>query len=328
MSPNQQGECIVRNTTKNALPWLFIIALGAGCSTANHTSLSPKSSSPRFNLTYIPGPVPRQVPPSTKGNPESYVVFGKRYFVNGTSEGYRERGVASWYGSQFHGKRTSSGPPFNMHAITAAHKTLPIPTFARVTHLATGRTIVVEINDRGPFVDDRIIDLSYAAANQLGIIGTGTGPVEVEALPPFQYLPEYQFGKKGALLAQNRPFNHAKPVSLRNNFVQSPPLPIRHHAAPRYAPSPAPVNHTAAVTPQTVNNSGLYLQVGAFTARQNAELLQNRLATKLTQPIQIDSQPGNLYKVKVGPLQNSAEAHQLTFRLAGLGVSSPYLVIE
>lgn len=319
----------MRNTTKNALPWLFIIALCAGCSTTNNPSLSSKSSLSRFNLTYIPGPVPRQVPPSATGNPESYVVFGKQYFVNGTSAGYRERGLASWYGSQFHGKRTSSGSPFNMHAITAAHKTLPIPTFARVTHLATGRTIVVEINDRGPFVDDRVIDLSYAAAKQLGIVGTGTAPVEVEALPPFQYLPGYRPGEGNALLAQNRTLNPTKPVSRPNNFVQSPPPPLRQPAASRYVSSPALVNPAAAVPPQTVNNSGLYLQVGAFTARQNAELLQNRLATQLTQPIQIDSRsPGNIYKVKVGPLQNSAEAQQLTFRLAGLGVSTPYLVME
>lgn len=319
----------MRSTTKTALPWIFIIALCAGCSATNNTALSSKSFPSRFHLTYIPGPVPRPVPPSVTGNPDSYVVFGRRYFVNGTSAGYRERGLASWYGPQFHGKRTSSGPPFNMHAITAAHKTLPIPTFARVTHLATGRTIVVEVNDRGPFVDDRIIDLSYAAAKQLGIVGTGTAPVEVEALPPFQYLPGYRSGGGDALLAQNRVFNQAKPVSLYNHFAQSPSLPVRPPAAPRYVPPPAPVNPTAAVTPQTVNNSGLYLQVGAFTARQNAELLQNRLATQLTQPIQIDSRsPGNIYKVKVGPLQNSAEAQQLTFRLAGLGVSTPHLVME
>jgi rare lipoprotein A len=131
-------------------------------------------------------------PPSRTGNPDSYTVFGKDYFVEKTSEGYREQGLASWYGPKFHGKRTSSGIPYDMYAMTAAHKSLPIPTHVRVTHQANGRSIVVKVNDRGPFVGDRIIDLSYAAAVKLDMIGSGTAPVEVVALPPYQYLADYQ----------------------------------------------------------------------------------------------------------------------------------------
>ncbi|MEM6819560.1 MAG: septal ring lytic transglycosylase RlpA family protein [Pseudomonadota bacterium] len=126
----------------------------------------------------IPGPEPR----SRYGNPEFYEVAGQRYFVMDSAKGFRERGVASWYGSKFHGKRTSSGEPYDMYALSAAHKSLPLPTWVRVTHLGNGRSLVIRVNDRGPFVDDRIIDLSFAAARELDMITAGTALVEIEVL--------------------------------------------------------------------------------------------------------------------------------------------------
>jgi rare lipoprotein A len=139
---------------------------------------------PPANLDAVPDPVPRAEARSQRGNPVSYEVFGKRYFLLPTSEGYKERGVASWYGPDFHARPTSSGEPYDMYAMTAAHKTLPIPCYARVTNLANGRSIVVRINDRGPFVDNRIIDLSYTAAHKLDMTRAGTTFVEVEVLTP------------------------------------------------------------------------------------------------------------------------------------------------
>jgi rare lipoprotein A len=139
---------------------------------------------PPANLEAIPDAVPRSEPRSSRGNPVSYEVFGKRYFIAATAEGYKERGVASWYGPDFHARPTSSGEPYDMYAMTAAHKTLPIPCYARVTNLANGRSIVVRINDRGPFVDNRIIDLSYTAAHKLDMTRAGTTFVEVEVLTP------------------------------------------------------------------------------------------------------------------------------------------------
>lgn len=136
------------------------------------------------NLAAIPDAVPKIEPRSLRGNPPWYEVFGKRYHVLATSEGYRERGVASWYGPDFHAKATSSGEPYDMYAMTAAHKTLPIPCYARVTNLANGRSVVVRINDRGPFVGNRIIDLSYTAAHKLDMWRAGTALVEVEVLTP------------------------------------------------------------------------------------------------------------------------------------------------
>jgi len=120
--------------------------------------------------------------PSSQGNPSSYVVFGKRYYVLDSSAGFVQRGIASWYGTKFHGRQTSSGEVYNMHAMTAAHKTLPIPVYVHVKNLDNGRSTVVRVNDRGPFIDGRIIDLSYAAAKKLGVDGPGTANVEISVL--------------------------------------------------------------------------------------------------------------------------------------------------
>ncbi|MDT8321313.1 MAG: septal ring lytic transglycosylase RlpA family protein [Xanthomonadales bacterium] len=128
---------------------------------------------------------PRAEAPSRYGNHSPYKVFGRSYHVMDSARGYRERGIASWYGSKFHGRRTSSGEPYDMHLATAAHKSLPLPTYAEVTNLANGKKVIVKINDRGPFKDDRLIDLSYGAALRLGMIGAGTAPVEVRVIDVF-----------------------------------------------------------------------------------------------------------------------------------------------
>jgi len=136
------------------------------------------------DVTRVPDPVPRAEPRSARGNPPFYEVMGRRYYVMQDAAGYRERGVASWYGTKFHGRTTSSGEPYDMYAMTAAHKTLPLPSYVRVTHRGNGRSIIVRVNDRGPFVGDRIIDLSYAAAVRLGMHNDGTAPVDVELIEP------------------------------------------------------------------------------------------------------------------------------------------------
>ena len=139
---------------------------------------------PPANLASIPDAVPRVEPRSALGNPPFYDVMGKRYFVLANAEGYKERGVASWYGPTFHEKNASNGDAYDMYAMTAAHKTLPLPSYVRVTNLANGRSVVLRVNDRGPFVGNRIIDLSYTAAWKLDMLKQGTAFVEVEALTP------------------------------------------------------------------------------------------------------------------------------------------------
>lgn len=157
------------------------------------------SSSSRYKINNDHGPsdpvdvsnvrdaIPKNEPRSKYGNPKTYKVLGKWYSVKETSAGYREEGISSWYGKKFHGHRTSSGETYDMYAMTAAHKTLPLPTYVRVTHLKNGRSVIVKVNDRGPFHQGRIIDLSYSAAKKLGITATGTGVVEVAALDPETY---------------------------------------------------------------------------------------------------------------------------------------------
>lgn len=129
-----------------------------------------------------PNAVPKNEPLSRYGNPPSYTVFGKTYKVMQQASGFEEEGIASWYGTKFHGRRTSSGEPYNMYAMTAAHKHLPLPSYVEVTHKQNGRKIIVKVNDRGPFHEGRIIDLSYAAARKLGISATGTGPVSIRVI--------------------------------------------------------------------------------------------------------------------------------------------------
>jgi rare lipoprotein A len=142
---------------------------------------APRAS---VDVASVPDAVPRVEEKSRYGNPASYTVYGNRYFTLSTSDGYRERGIASWYGTKFHGRRTSSGEPYDMYAMTAAHKTLPLPTYVRVTNLDNRHSVVLRVNDRGPFHSNRIIDLSYTAASKLGILSKGTGSVEVLALDP------------------------------------------------------------------------------------------------------------------------------------------------
>ncbi|HEY4773023.1 MAG TPA: septal ring lytic transglycosylase RlpA family protein [Steroidobacteraceae bacterium] len=147
---------------------------------------APSSGAPGVppNIAAVPDAVPHFELRSKRGNPAFYDVQGKRYFVLATADGYVERGVASWYGPTFHGVSTSMGEPYDMYAMTAAHKTLPLPAYARVTNLKNGKTCVVRINDRGPFVANRIIDLSYTAAAKLDMLREGTTLVEVRAITP------------------------------------------------------------------------------------------------------------------------------------------------
>ena len=141
------------------------------------------------DVSSVKDAVPRDEPRSKYGNPDSYEVFGRRYYVLNDSSGFVERGIASWYGTKFHGRRTSSGETYDMYAMTAAHKTLPLPTYVEVINLENNKRVIVKVNDRGPFHDNRVIDLSYSAASKLGILARGTGLVEVRAIDPDYYSP-------------------------------------------------------------------------------------------------------------------------------------------
>jgi len=162
----------------------------AGCSGSPPRQPAPRQApAPPAASQPVPDAVPRTEARSRYGNPPFYDVFGKRYYVLASSANYVERGVASWYGPGFHKERTSAGEPYDMYGMTAAHKTLPLPAYVRVTNLQNGRTVIVRVNDRGPFVDNRIIDLSYTAASRLDMLRDGTAIVEVRAIDPAVGLP-------------------------------------------------------------------------------------------------------------------------------------------
>jgi rare lipoprotein A len=163
---------------------IFSIIFLAGCSSSHHGRDGRPHDYDNFNADAIPNAVPKLEPKSRYGNPASYTVLGHTYHVLKNPDCYDEKGIASWYGTKFHERRTSSGEPYNMYSMTAANKVLPLPTYVRVTNLQSGKQIIVKVNDRGPFHENRIIDLSFAAAKKIGMMGKGTALVEVQTIDP------------------------------------------------------------------------------------------------------------------------------------------------
>jgi len=170
----------IRLATRKHLPMCVMFSLLSSCSIYEVRDGAPSNYTKKWDE--ISDAVPVDVTPSKYGNPDSYEVFGKRYHPLDSAQGFSEEGVASWYGKKFHGQRTSSGEVYDMYAMTAAHKTLPIPVFVEVNNLDNGRKAIVKVNDRGPFHEGRVIDLSYAAATRLGVAATGTANVSIRVV--------------------------------------------------------------------------------------------------------------------------------------------------
>jgi len=239
-------------------------------------------------------PVPRREARSRYGNGPVYEVLGKRYTVLPSAVGYKERGVASWYGNKFHGNLTSNREVYDMHAMTAAHKTLPLPTYVRVRNLVNGKTIIVRVNDRGPFVSNRIIDLSYSAAQKLDMIGTGTSLVEVEAI----------------------------------TFNDQP------RAAAKSQPPVVPAAAATVVQPAATTDSAtgqVFAQIGAFGSRENADrrLALLRSAGIGAAFIQDDTSVSpSLYRVRLGPINNVEQFDLLVEELARLEIDAPIIVTD
>lgn len=248
-----------------------------------------------IDLDAIPEPVPKDEPRARYGNHSPYEVLGKRYHVLPQADGYVARGTASWYGTKFHGRLTSNREPYDMYGYTAAHKTLPLPTYARVTNLDNGRSIVVRINDRGPFVGNRLIDLSYVAAVKLGVHIRGTAPVEVRVLDPRQ--PQPPEGSADLVATT------AVPEAVSGTLaVLDAPAPLAAPAQPR---SPGPM------ATEPMFKSQWYLQFGAFSAADNARMLRARLNAAGFDQIDVhtDEADGRSpWRVLAGPYQDRIEA--------------------
>jgi rare lipoprotein A len=283
------------------------------------------------DVQQIPDAVPRDEPRSAFGNPPFYVVGGHRYVVLRSAAGYVERGVASWYGTEFHGLRTSTGEPYDMFAMTAAHKTLPLPCYARVTNLANGRHVVVRINDRGPFVANRIIDLSYSAATRLDMIRNGTAFVQVEVLTPAA--PTLTASMPvSTLAAQAASVGVSSVPAVSTTPVSPPPA-----AAPAPGPAPAPAATNAATNappdatavaaapaaPAAIPapTGSFYIQVGAYANRDNAASALRKLrAAGLENVFALGPdahQP--LQRVRIGPIASVQQFDALIDRLGALG---------
>ncbi len=235
-----------------------------------------------------PDPIPRFEPPSARGNPRTYQVFGKTYRTMTSSAGYFATGRASWYGRKFHGRSTSSGEPYDMLQLTAAHRSLPLPTWLRVTNLENGRTTLVRVNDRGPFHSDRIIDLSFGAAYKLGFAHRGTARVRLEALTP---------GGGGS-----------RPVAAEAVALPTPAAAV---------PTPP-----AALPPQRY-----VLQAGAFSTLDAADRLKARLE-QLTdvRAYVVRVADENLYRVRLGPVTSEAEAIRLRALITESDLDPPMII--
>ena len=260
---------------------LFLVILMAGCSSSPRKDARPGPTSQKggyymddgpgshtpANLDAIPDAVPKNEPLHRFAN-RPYKQFDKAYVPLTSVQAFRQRGSASWYGKKYHGQKTSIGETYDMYAMTAAHPTLPIPSYARVTRLTNGRSVVVRINDRGPFIGGRIIDLSYAAAYRLGYINAGSADVEVEAV----------------FAGENR----------------------------------------------QARSEGVYVQLGAFSSRDNAEALRARVARE-DQSLQNKAQvmtSGNLWRLQVGPYRTQEEARPVAERMERLLDLKALLVVR
>jgi rare lipoprotein A len=258
---------------------LTVIVLQTACSLLPRSGGYYQDDGPHArprDISKIPDATPKKEPLSIHGN-SPYTVFRKAYYPVRSAKDYRERGVASWYGKKFHGKKTSMGERYDMYAMSAAHKTLPLPCYVRVRNLRNGRAVIVRVNDRGPFLENRLIDLSYAAAGKLDILRSGTGLVEVEAI------------------------DLDEPVITR--AADEPPAKVTQ----------------------------IFVQVGTFVVRENAEKLRAQLERADLKPVRIFSERQGedaLYRVRIGPLADTEESDGIIARAAKEGVSDAIITIE
>jgi rare lipoprotein A len=302
----------------------------------------PGANPPDINS--IPDAVPRPENLATRAN-RPYVVFGQSYQPMVALTPFKQRGMASWYGRKFHGQKTSNGEVYDMYGMTAAHPTLPLPSYVRVTHVRSGKSVVVRVNDRGPFLQQRVIDLSYTAAAKLGYVNAGSAEVELELITRFEGSP--------ATVAtiptiSTNPTNPAPASSAPSSPIlveatqPNERLTIETVVAANSVESPAPNNTTSAssasgipsttATPNTVKPNvvatGLFLQMGAFSSQDTADVAKDRMTHQfdnIVEPFRV-VKDGNLFKVHLGPFTNREAAAAIAEKIKQATAFKPFTV--
>ncbi len=269
-----------------------------------------KDSGPghEVDVSQIADAVPRVDPITIAGNKNPYTVNGVTYQLIPSAKGYSEEGMASWYGNKFHGRKTSNGETYSMYGMTAAHKTLPIPAYVRVTNLANGRQIVVRVNDRGPFHGGRIIDLSYAGAKKLGYHQHGTARVRVDAINPANYQR-----------------NSVSVPTLREQVNK--PKQTLSQLMPLSVPPLMPVTTVPVATKKPAAQP--FLQVGVYSSMNSARQLQQQLSAITSYPVSVrrfGEEGAPVFKVWVGPIVDHLQMATLRERLIGQGRHKPFVV--
>lgn len=278
---------------------LLLMLLLSACTSNTQQDSGPPQP---LDVSHIPDAVPRAEVRTLAGNKSPYNVLGKTYRVRPDSRGFVQEGIASWYGNKFHGRQTSNGEIYSMYGMTAAHKTLPIPCYVRVTNLQNNRQIVVRVNDRGPFHDGRIIDLTYAGASKLGFLKQGTAPVKIEVLEP----------EDGGSEAETP----AHDVVIRPAEI----TPVVSASGQLRAPTPA---HPAGY--QLPANT--YLQAGAFSNAEAAQRVRDRVASLTSLPVFIAQRVNDdLYRVRIGPIIDNRELMNVRSRMEAQSLPSPHVI--
>ncbi|PUA18142.1 septal ring lytic transglycosylase RlpA family protein [Glaciimonas sp. PCH181] len=356
--------------TLASLPIVALILILAGCSTAppvaesgasptaikskpsssaRATPVLPPASSGRGGYYKDDGPgddipaglenaadaVPTIEPYARTGN-KPYVVFGKTYTPLTDDQPFVQRGVGSWYGKKFHKQRTSSGEPYDMYKMTAAHPTLPIPSYARVTNLKNGKQVIVRVNDRGPFHSSRIIDLSYTAALRLGYLGSGSGQLEVERLLPADILAmNKQASTSPADAPQSFPISTVSMVTSADTRTLDSAIQEANrtevlsdrsnNAAEREA-----TNTSAVATSRASLAQGYYLQLGAFSRQPNAEMERQRLLQQLPGLLNAveDVSVGGVYRLYAGPFDTRSAAEDVAIQVRQRLTLAPIIVLK
>ncbi|RBP33752.1 rare lipoprotein A [Marinobacter pelagius] len=292
-----------RYTFTGCLAALAMLVL-TGCASSPETDHSSRYTLSQdrapagdFDVSGLSDARPRYEAPRAAGNKSPYTVWGKSYRVLESNEGYVATGTASWYGEKFHGHKTSNGETFDMYQMSAAHKSLRIPGYARITNLENGRSVIVRVNDRGPFHGDRLIDLSYAAAKKLGYQSRGTARVEVAAIT---------VRADGSMTLAGEPF------------------------VPGDGRAPG-ASATVADNAVGTGSRGLYVQLGSFSSRDPAEALLGQVRSVLENPMRvraIDTQSGRFHRVQVGPFEDEEAARRTQSLLEARGFSQSILLTD